>query len=106
MTTFAARMMLFFIALAVLALQTGAWAAARFLSVPRAAVAAILLNAAFATGGLLLWALRAGEGALPAQRAVSSALVFFLTGLVASALVIGWVRYTVRRRAQMSGQDC
>ena len=95
---FAARLVLFFAAVPVLGLHVLVWAAARFLSAAWAMVAAVVLNAAWAAGGLAFQIGRAGPTSMAPDQAIVAALWFFITGLAASALLIGWVRFTVRRR--------
>ena len=100
----AARMVLGFALIPVLGLHVAVWAAARFLPLPWTILGMIALNAGFAAGGLAWWAARTPDAPVPWGQAISSAMIFFITGLAASALLIGWVRFTVRRRAPAAAE--
>jgi hypothetical protein len=93
-----ARMMLFFVAIAVLPLHVAVWAAARFLPLPWTVLATIVLNVAWAVGGLAWWGSVTLVDPIPWGRAVLNALIFAATGMVAGALLVVWVRTMARRR--------
>ncbi len=93
-----ARMVLFFVAIAVLPLHVAVWAAARFLAPLWTVLCTILLNAAWAAGGLAWWASNTRIEPIPWGQAISNAAIFAATGIAASALLIAWVRVMARRR--------
>jgi hypothetical protein len=93
-----ARMVLFFVAIAVLPLHVAVWAAARFLPPRWIVLCTILLNALWAAGGLAWWAWNTLVDPIRWGPAVSNAAIFAATGIAASALLIAWVRAMTRRR--------
>jgi hypothetical protein len=93
-----ARMVLFFLAIPVLGLHLAVWTAARFLPLHWTIVSAVVLNGGFAAGGLAWWASRTLVDPIPWGQAVANAAIFAATGIVASALLIAWVRTIARRR--------
>jgi hypothetical protein len=93
-----ARMVLFFVAIAVLPLHVAVWAAARFLPPLWIVICTIALNAAWAAGGIVWWASRTLVDAVPWGQVISNAAIFAATGIAASALLIAWVRVMARRR--------
>lgn len=93
-----ARTVLFFATIPVLGLHLAVWAAARVLPPFWTVVCAVVLNVAWAGGGLAWWASRTLVDPIPWGQAVSSAAIFAATGMAASALLIAWVRTMTRRR--------
>jgi hypothetical protein len=93
-----ARMVLFFAIIPVLGLHLAVWAAARFLPLPWTIVSAVVLNVLWAAGGLAWWASRTLVAPIPWGQSVANAAIFAATGIVASALLIAWVRTMARRR--------
>jgi hypothetical protein len=98
-----ARMVLFFVAIAVLPLHVAVWAAARFLAPLWTVLCTILLNVLWAAGGLAWWASRTPVDPIPWGQAISNAAIFAATGIAASALLIAWVRTMARRRLAAKG---
>jgi hypothetical protein len=98
-----ARMVLFFVAIAVLPLHVAVWAAARFLAPLWTVLCTILLNVLWAAGGLAWWASRTLVDPIPWGQAISNAAIFAATGIAASALLIAWVRTMARRRLAAKG---
>src|SRR5262245_60656873 len=98
-----ARTVLFFAVIPVLPLHVAVWAAARFLALRWTVAAAILLNAAWAAVGIAWWASQTLIDPIPWNEAISTAVVFWVSGLAASALLIAWVRIMTRRRLAAEG---
>jgi hypothetical protein len=98
-----ARMVLFFAMIPVLGLHLSVWAAARFLTPLWTLICTIVLNLAWAAGGLAWWASRTLVDPIPWGQAISNAAIFAATGIAASALLIAWVRTTTRRRRGAPG---
>jgi hypothetical protein len=97
--TFGGTLLILLIALPVLALHVAVWAVARF-STPWGAVAAFVLNACMAAAGWFYWAARPEVATMTQEKAMANAFVFVAAGLVTSALLIGWLRFTRLRTAR------
>jgi hypothetical protein len=97
------RMVLFFVTIPVLPLHVAVWAAARFLPLPWTVMSAILLNVAWAAAGLAWWASNTLIDPIPWRQAVSTMVIFVVSGLVTNTLLIVWVRAMTRRRLAAKG---
>jgi hypothetical protein len=95
------RVFLGLIALPVLLLHVLIWLVARFSTV-WSIVAALALNILCAGAGYIIWDMKAGQGSISADVALGRVLWFVLAGLIASALLIGWLRFT-RPRPRIAG---
>jgi hypothetical protein len=89
-----ARFFVLLLTLPLLVLHVLVWLAARFASLGAAAAAATLLNMVWLAGGAGFIAVTAPAPAPVRDLTAQHAGLFLAAGLVASGLLIAWVRFT------------